>query len=215
MRLPAIASAQDLRPTDPIYHFDEYEAIVNRDVTIRQVYEWPNIANPIIFGNVSNGLNGFQFAYGLAPQQIQAVVQAYASANLAMYDDSAWSTYRLGEAFNVKDPASSQPATRNQWYPSKNPVASPPPTDRSNAYYSDTSIEGLQRRGVLFLVCHQTIRAHAGQLASSEQNTEKLSADDIREDLQSHLIPGGLLIPAAVGELVRLQDKGYRLIVNA
>ena len=108
MRLPAIASAQGLRPTDPIYPFDEYEAIVNREVTIRQVYEWPNLSNPIIFGNVSNGLNGFQFAYGLAPQQIQVVVQAYSSANLAMYDDSAWSTYQLGEVFNIKDPASGE-----------------------------------------------------------------------------------------------------------
>jgi hypothetical protein len=34
-------------------------------------------------------------------------------------------------------------------------------------------------------------------------------------ELQQHLIPSGLLIPAAVGELVRLQDKGYRLVVNA
>jgi hypothetical protein len=33
-------------------------------------------------------------------------------------------------------------------------------------------------------------------------------------DIQAHLIPGGFLIPAAVGELVRVQDKGYRLVVN-
>jgi hypothetical protein len=152
MRLPAIASAHDLRPSDPTYHFDDYETIVNRDVTIRQLYEWPNLTNPIIFNNVSNGLNGFQFSYDVAPEQIQVVVQAYSSANLAMYDDSAWSTYRLGEVFNVKDPATGQPATRNQWYASKNLDTSPPPADRSNAYYSDISVEGLQRRGVLFLI---------------------------------------------------------------
>jgi hypothetical protein len=39
-------------------------------------------------------------------------------------------------------------------------------------------------------------------------------SDQILVDIQAHLIPGGLLIPAAVGELVRLQDKGYRLVVN-
>jgi hypothetical protein len=33
-------------------------------------------------------------------------------------------------------------------------------------------------------------------------------------EIQTHLIPRGLLIPAAVGELVRLQDKGYRMVVN-
>jgi hypothetical protein len=151
MRMPGVASAHDLRPTDPAYQFDDYEAIVNREVTIRQVYEWPNLNNPIIFNNVSNGLNGFQFSYDLAPEKIQVVVQAYSSANLAMYDNSAWSTYRLGEIFNVKDPSTGQPATRNQWYASKNPEASSSPADRGNAYYSDISIQGLQRRGVLFL----------------------------------------------------------------
>jgi hypothetical protein len=58
------------------------------------------------------------------------------------------------------------------------------------------------------------MHGQAGQVASSEQNAEHLSADAILADLQAHTIPGGLLIPAAVGEIVRLQDKGYRLVVN-
>ena len=60
----------------------------------------------------------------------------------------------------------------------------------------------------------QTIHGQAGSVASSEQNSAHLSADEIVADIQAHLIPGGMLIPAAVGELVRLQDKGYRLVVN-
>src|SRR5437868_3932958 len=74
MRVPRVASAHDLRPRDPAYRFDDYEAIVNREVTIRQVYEWPNVNNPIIFNNVSNGLNGFQFSYDVQPEAIQVVV---------------------------------------------------------------------------------------------------------------------------------------------
>jgi hypothetical protein len=151
-QIPRVARAHDLRPTDSLYPFDEYERAVNRDVTIRQVYEWPNLNNPTIYSNISNGLNGFQFSYDVAPDRIQVVVQAYASANLAMYDDEAWATYRLGEVFKIQDPATGQPATRNQWYASKNPSLSQPPTDRANPYYADTSIEGLQRRGVLFLI---------------------------------------------------------------
>jgi hypothetical protein len=82
--------AHDLRPADSAYRFDEYERVVNRDVTIRMLYEWPNLTNPLIFSNISNGLNGFQFSYDLPPSQIQVVVQAYATANLAMYDDAMW-----------------------------------------------------------------------------------------------------------------------------
>lgn len=151
-QLPQVAHAHDLRPTDPAYAFDAYESIVNRDVIIRQVYEWPNINNAIIYNNISNGLNGFQFSYDLPADRIQVVVQAFSSANLAMYDDAAWAKYRLGEVFKIQDPGTGQPATRNQWFASKNPTVSQPPADRANPYYSDISIEGLQRRGVLFLI---------------------------------------------------------------
>src|SRR6266508_4825573 len=146
-QIPRVAHAHDLRPTDPLYPFDEYEGIVNRDVTIRQVYEWPNINNPTIYSNISNGLNGFHFSYDIPADRIQVVVQAYASANLAMYDDEVWAKYRLGEVFKIQDPSTGQPATRNQWFASKNPPVTQAPADRANPYYSDASIQGLQRRG--------------------------------------------------------------------
>ena len=69
-QLPRVARAHELRPNDPAYAFDEYESVVNRDVTIRQVYEWPNINNPIIYNNISNGLNGFQFSYDLPADRV-------------------------------------------------------------------------------------------------------------------------------------------------
>jgi hypothetical protein len=50
--------------------------------------------------------------------------------------------------------------------------------------------------------------------ANSEVNVDNLTADEILAEMEKHLIPGGMLIPAAVGELVFLQDKGYRLVVN-
>src|SRR5262249_20698955 len=112
-QLTRVAHAHDLRPNDPAYQFDEYERIVNRDVTIRQVYEWTNINNAIIYSNISNGLNGFQFSYDLPADRIQIVVQAFSSANLAMYDDTVWAKYRLGEVFKVQDPTTGQPATHN------------------------------------------------------------------------------------------------------
>jgi hypothetical protein len=147
-----IGWAHDLRPSDPAYSFDEYERIVNRDVTVRMLFEWPTLTNPIIYNNISNALNGFQFSYDIPPSQIQVVVQAYATANLAMYDDVLWAKYRLGEVFKIQDPMTGELAVRNAWFASKNPSVTEPPADRSNPYYSDINIEGLQRRGVLFLI---------------------------------------------------------------
>ena len=147
------AFAHDLRPDDPLYRFDLYESIVNRHAAIKQVYQWPNLNNPIIFANVRNGLNGAQFSYGLPPEQVQVVVQAYASANAATYDDFIWNKYRWGEALNVVDPATGQPATRNIWWNSNVPPVNAPlmALERSHPLFADMSMEGLHRRGVLFL----------------------------------------------------------------
>src|SRR4051812_17942601 len=79
------AWGHDLRPGDPSYRFQDYEAIVNRNALVRQVYEWPNIANSVLFANIRNGLNGFQFSYDVPPDELQIIVQAYSSANAATY----------------------------------------------------------------------------------------------------------------------------------
>jgi hypothetical protein len=147
--------AHDLRPGDPTYRFQEYEDIVNRSAQVKQVFEWPNIANALIFANVRNSLNGFQFSYDIPPDDIQIVVQAYSSANAALYDNSIWERYRWGEALGVVDPVSNQPATRNMFFntPVDYTTLTPgrQPTDRNSPFFNDTSIEGLQRRRVLFL----------------------------------------------------------------
>lgn len=151
--LPKGAAAHDLVPQDPTYPWAKYEEIVNRPVTYRQVYQWPNIANSIFFANVRNGLNGFQFSYGIPANAIQVIAQAYGSANAATYDDFIWKKYGWGELLKVNDPETNQPATRNIYFASKVKAAdvAKPPTDRAHPFYSDVSMEGLQRRGVLFL----------------------------------------------------------------
>src|SRR3989442_12479887 len=62
--------AHDLRPTDPAYRFDRYEAIVNRRGKIRQPYSWPKLPNPVFFGKPSDGLNRFPFSFNISPGQM-------------------------------------------------------------------------------------------------------------------------------------------------
>lgn len=150
-RLGSAAEAHDLTPSDPTYRFDEYKHFVSKDAKVRQVYQWPNIKNPTIFANVRNGLNGWQFSYDGKPELMRVVVQAYASANAALYDDFIWNKYALGVKLGINDGAA--PATRNIFYASTSPApADEPPSDRNAPYYNDLSIEGLQRRDVLFLI---------------------------------------------------------------
>ena len=212
------AWGHDLRPGDPSYRFQEYEAIVNRSTQVKQVYEWPNIANTLIFANIRNSLNGFQFSYDIPAVEIQIVVQAYSSSTPATFDDFIWEKYRWGEALGVRDPQTSQPATRNIFFPT--PVsyttftAPVQPAERTHPFFDDTSIEGLQRRRVLFLACHQSTHALASAASASGRNPDQKSVDEIVAEFRQHFLPGVIETPAGVGELVRLQNMGYRLVVN-
>jgi hypothetical protein len=213
-----VAWGHDLRPDDPSYRFHDFENIVNRTAQVKQVYQWPNIANALIFANIRNGLNGFQFSYDTPPDDIQVVVQAYSSANAATYDDFIWEKYRWGEALAVRDPQTNQPATRNIWYSS--PVAHTTltpgrqPAQWDHPFFDDISIEGLQRRRVLFLAWHQTTHGLASSASTSGRNPDQKSVEEIVAEIRQHYLPGVIEIPAAVGEIVRLQNKGYRLVVN-
>lgn len=214
-KAPRPASADQLRPNDALYHFDAYEAIVNRSLTIRQVFEWPNMANRELWANAVNALNAFQFTYDVPPDQIQIVVQAYAGATAATYDDFIWNKYSLGQALQIHD-AQGNPATVNPFLHSGISAAqvTSPPSDQNDPYYFDLSIEGLQRRGVLFLTCNNSLGGDAASALRSGRNPDNLTANQIAAEVQAHLVTGALLVPAGVGELVRLQEKGYRLVVN-
>src|SRR3954468_6088053 len=88
------------------------------------------------------------------------------------------------------------------------------PAERSHPLYDDTSIEGLQRRRVLFLACHQSTHALSSAASTSGRNPDQKSVDEIVAEFRQHYLPGIIETPAGVGELVRLQNKGYRLVVN-
>jgi intracellular sulfur oxidation DsrE/DsrF family protein len=210
------AHADQLQPNDPLYHFDAYEAIVNRSVTVRAVFEWPNPANRELWANLVNQLNAFQFTYGVPADQMQVVVQAYASSTPATFDDYLWQKYALGQTLGVRD-AQGNPATANPYLHSKIAwvAGTPPPANQNDPYYFDSSIEGLQRRGVLFLTCNNSVHGTASLVHESGVNPDSLTADQIAAEMQAHLVPGAILVPAGVAELVRLQDKGYRLLVNS
>ncbi len=147
---PVARATQDLRPSDPRYHWDQYEQIANRNTMVRALFEWPSLTNPLLWGNVQNLINGFHFSYDVPADQIQVIVQAYATANVAMYDDYIWDKYTWGQFLGIKDADTGLAATRNVFFPSKHPAPTTPPENRDDPFYSDFTIEGLQRRGTLF-----------------------------------------------------------------
>ena len=67
----------------------------------------------------------------------------------------------------------------------------------------------LQRRGVVFLACHNAIWELSERLVSAGQNPDHLGVDAIAAELTNHLIPDVVLTPGVVATLVDLQLAGF------
>ena len=78
------------------------------------------------------------------------------------------------------------------------------------AYSSnDNSITVLQRRGAVFLACHNAIWEVADHLIATGANPDHATTEEVAAELTNHLVPGVVLTPGAVGTIVELHNAGF------
>jgi hypothetical protein len=71
--------------------------------------------------------------------------------------------------------------------------------------YQDPTLETLQRRGVVFLLCHTGAAEQARVLASG--SAAGTTAEGVLHDLLSHVRHGVLVVPSAVATIGLLQSR--------
>jgi hypothetical protein len=133
------------------------------------------------------------------------VSATHGPAHLALFDDAMWDKYGLAKVAGGN-------VAHNSF------VAAPPGTESDiKDFRSPTggfsahanSIQGLQRRGAVFLACHNAIWELSGRLIAAGTNPDKLSADKLCAELSNHLIPDIVLTPGAVGTVAELSKAGF------
>ena len=152
------AAAHNLKPGS--FGSPAYESALDADGGMKGIFQSPMVDATVVAGEhlnhlllvqLRNWLNGFEFSYEMAPEELHTIVATYGSANLLTYNDHVWETYKFGEKYGVVDPATGEPAVRNVFWPSRfGPDAPTDPTAKDNVY-QDTGIEALQKRGTVFL----------------------------------------------------------------
>lgn len=107
-------------------------------------------------------------------------------------NDAMWDKYRLGELWNIKDPLTGKPATRN--------IFTGPATGATGA-----TIRGLLARGVVFWQCNFALGSVSAEIA------EKIHAKaaDVRADLGANLLPGVRIVPAHTWAIGFAQERGF------
>ncbi len=187
----------------------EFDALTHSPRRIKQVIHSYAINDGRFLRNAKNSLNGLHFGAGIPSDQIQIVCALNGPANMLNCTDYVWQKYRIGELEKEKDPATGEPATRNLYYPSKAgpslKYASDDPSNPDSAY-QDVSVQGLQARGVRFISCHSSIEEAARGII--KQFGLQAQPEEIAKDIQAHILPGVILVPALSAALAMLQGEG-------
>jgi hypothetical protein len=133
------------------------------------------------------------------------VSATHGPAHLALYDDATWEKYGLAKLAGGN-------LTHNTFVAAE-PGIEPKAADFQNPAGGfsphGNSIQALQRRGAVFMGCHNAIWELARRLIASDNNPDKLSLDALCAELTNHLIPDVVLTPGAVGTLVEMDKVGF------
>jgi hypothetical protein len=193
------------------FDFKKFQAIAGRKAKIAQVFEQVAF-NPTLWNNVKNSFNGLQFGYGIKPSDIAIAIAGHGPSAAYGYSDYVWQKYKIGDFFGIKD-AQGNPVMANTWLAAKAPFDPKADPDDEKGMYQDTSIEMLQKRGVIMLTCHTAVEEQAKKLVKAGSAPDGMTAKDVANDILTHLIPGTLVNPSMVATVAILQKYyGYTYV---
>lgn len=173
-----------------------------RSATDRAIFDWPSVgdpADPIVLELAERYLDNCRSAYRAGTYNARVVLNVRTQAIGAGMTDALWQRYSLGAEYNVKDPATQQPAIRNPfWYRAPSPAPG----------ITLPSMADLVDRGAIVLVCDFAMGHLSKRLATKSGRT----ADDVHSDLRNGLIKSAYAVPSGIFGLARAQNAGCAYI---
>ncbi|HUG27610.1 MAG TPA: hypothetical protein VMK53_04870 [Gemmatimonadales bacterium] len=160
----------------------------------RSIVDMPEFNDGLPPVHILNYLNTYNTAYNVPDGDINVVGTFYGSTTLLAANDAMWAKYRLGELLNEHLPDGSH-WTRNPWRPEVNALG---------MTLAPASLEALQRRGVLFIVCNNALNFFMGTIAQA-RGLDRAAVD---ADIRANLLPGVVVVPAMVIAIERAQAHG-------
>lgn len=199
----ASADAQLIyKPGD--WHMEEFDKVVKSKARVKQLFDCEKLDNGDFLSPIKNSINGLQFGFNIPADQIKMVGALRGSANLINFDDSMWEKYQIGEYAKTDDPKTSKPAVRNPFFPKKEGMSKDPQDMKS--IYQDYTAQAMMDRGMVFLSCHNATTNAARNII--KKFALKVEVEEVVKDLQAHMLPGVISVPAMVSAIAILQVDG-------
>lgn len=182
------------------WDFDAAEQLLQYKSKARQVWENTDLAGPWP-GLMREAMNGQVFANRNA--DFLAVSATHGLAHLALFAQPMWDTYNLAALAGPK-------FATNTLIVEKTGASRSDSVEDVAGFYgpANNNVTSLQRRGAVFIACHDSIHAISRALQSSA-GRPAASADRIAADLTNNLIPDVVLVPSVVSFMVDLQSRGF------
>ena len=145
-----------------------------------------------------NYLNAWRDAFTVPEKDINLVIGVHGEGIPFVLNDAFWTRFKIGEQYEVTDGSTKKAATGNSFtmaHAASAGLVSP-----------EQSVEALQKRGVRFLICNNTINGATAKLSAAGFGT----ADEIKPAIIAGLLPGVMIVPAMVVALTQLQERGVK-----
>lgn len=166
--------------------------------TDRAVFDWPSVgdpADPIVLELAERYLDNCRSVYGAGAYDARVVLNIRTQAIGAAMTDRLWERFALGAEYNVKDPHTQQPATRNPfWHRAPSPASG----------ITLPSMADLLERGAIVLVCDFAMGHLSRRLATKSGRSQQ----DVHAELRQGLIPQAYAVPSGIFGLARAQNAG-------
>lgn len=168
----------------------------------KQVFDNTELAGPWL-NLMRNSMNVEVFSW--KHPDFLCVSATHGSAHLALYDELIWDKYRFAQLTDGKF------ASNTLIRPPRGAQGDGRDVQRPDGLYSPAAnaIPVLQRRGAVFVACHNQVWEIAGRRIEAGVNPDRLSHEALAAELTNHLIPGVVLSPGAIGTLPELQAAGF------
>jgi hypothetical protein len=199
------ASALEMVETKAEFDYPAFVRAVNRTFDVRQLWD-VNGYVPTSLGAMKNAYNGYQFGFGLPAERIGIAACLHGTANAFAYNDAMWTKYKLGEVFGFKDPGGNLVTTNIFYHARSKNDPNADPSDPASMY-QDGTIEALQRRGLIVLLCHTAAAEQARSLVGAGAVAQGTPPADVLRDLLGNVVPGASVVPSMVATVGILQSR--------
>lgn len=161
----------------------------------RTVFDMSAHKNGKPLTQAKNYLDGWRDAFKVPEHDLNLIIGVHGDAIPVVLTDALWSRYKIGEQYEVTDGGTKSAGVRNA-FSTANATA-------AGLVTPEQSVEGLQKRGVRFLVCMNTIANATKKLSAAGLG----GADEIHSAIIGGLLPGVTIVPAMVVALTQLQER--------